>query len=83
MAPGSSKTAGPNLASFGRDAFVSARGLAAVLKKVRDEGLPEKSSRQAITRAKEQLASTDTPFGPLIFNVTVPAKAPAQWTHRR
>ena len=68
---------GPHLALFGRISFVSRKGLAEVLKKVRDEGLPANTNASSIGRAKADLAHIETPFGPLLQTVSIRAASEA------
>ena len=43
-----------NLASIGRDRYVSQSGLAAILKEIQTHGLPENISRSAVKRSREE-----------------------------
>lgn len=49
----------------------SGRSLVAVLKHVRDVGLPSRISRGSFQRARKSIAKTQTPYGPLVRSLNV------------
>ena len=57
---------GPPLTDLGRSSHVSMRGIEALLKAVREQGIPEVSSARSQYRARKQFAATPTPYGRLI-----------------
>ena len=71
---GSSSSAGkcspshapPRLIEFGRTSRVTRSALEAILKQVRDDGLPESISRHTMKRQLDVASSEMTPFGPVI-----------------
>ena len=79
----------PRLASFGRGPALTARALAATLKQVRDEGLPEAISASSKRRDDQRLLKDCVrggSFGPLITEVELAAKEDvvrAQHPHAR
>ena len=57
-----------NLASIGRDRYVSQSGLAAILKEIQTHGLPENISRSAVKRSREQdLKGMRNEYGEIII----------------
>ena len=57
-----------NLASIGRDRYVSQSGLAAILKEIQTHGLPENISRSAVKRSREQdLKGMQNEYGEIII----------------
>ena len=67
-APGSTE---PRLADFGREHYVSSKGLAAVLQKVSQDGLPGALSSTSVRRDIAKVASEVTPFGPIVYTKEV------------
>ena len=53
---------------------VSASALSAILKEVAETGLPERRSRDDMRRARDELLDTDTPYGPLMTDITLVRK---------
>ncbi len=65
----SSSRAPCKLIDFGRKSHVSARGLAGILRQVRDEGIPECISRSTIMRERQRAVYKNTCYGPIIVHV--------------
>jgi hypothetical protein len=57
---------GARLSEFGLHSYVSQRGLADVLRKIKDQGLPQHTSRIAIKRSREASVNVDTAYGPML-----------------
>jgi len=55
-----------HLSSLGRPKFITQSGVTNLLKTIREDGLPEASSRPAQYRARKALCQTVTPFGKLV-----------------
>lgn len=60
------KRAGADLNELHRDSYVSQRGLEAILKRVRADGLPSASSSRSQLRARHAFTSEPTPYGPVV-----------------
>ena len=61
-----------DLQTLGRRQYVSVRGLAGVLKDIRDNGLPSAISRSAIKRAREtEFSEYVTPYGAVIRSIQI------------
>jgi len=58
-----------SLCHIGRKHFVSKSALASILKEVKEEGIPEKTSRSSIKRSREDEFKDSTPYGDLIDNI--------------
>ena len=52
--------------SLGRTSFVTKRGIDALLRNVRDEGMPTAFSRRSQYRARKHVCNTNTLYGPLV-----------------
>ena len=63
------------LSDFGRVSHVTARGLAAVLRQVQEEGLPDAVSRSSVARHRRQDVQRQTDFGDLLQEVPVLLKS--------
>jgi hypothetical protein len=62
------------LAALGKASHVTMAGMDKLLKAVRDGGVPAASSRSSQYRARKHIASTMTPFGTLIQEVSLKRK---------
>jgi hypothetical protein len=60
------------LIDLSHNKYISGAGLASTLNNVREHGLPDKSGRMTITRARQAACATHTPFGQLIQTVALP-----------
>ncbi len=63
----------PRAVDFGHASHLSARALEAVLKQVRDEGLPEHFSAAQQRRERQEMLATDGLFGPVIKPMALPS----------
>jgi hypothetical protein len=59
------------LTDLGRDSHLTNSALAAVLRQVRDDGMPEAFSETTQRRHRRQVAETSTIFGPILQTVSV------------
>ena len=62
MAPGKKQ----KLSSYGRNSFVSGRALSALMKEVKERGIPDADSRTSIYDARMQELDEETKFGKVI-----------------
>ena len=60
------------LNALGTGLYVSMSGLAAVLKTVREHGLPDASSRSTHYRLRKALCNQMTPYGRLVESIDLP-----------
>ena len=68
------------LSYFGRVFHVTPRGLAAVLRQVQEEGLPDAVSRSSVARHRRQDVQRQTDFGDLLQEVLVSLKSEREST---
>ena len=54
--------------------YVSQKGVIAVLKSIREHGMPKHVSRSALKRTRERELDSDTAYGPLFATIEVEAK---------
>ena len=64
----------PKLLDFRKDCKISQSALVSVLKKVRDEGIPDSISRASFVRERRKIATQDSPFGRLIQECVIGKK---------
>ena len=68
------------LSDFGRVSHVTARVLAAVLRQIQEEGLPDAVSRSSVARHRRQDVQRQTDFGDLLQEVPVLLKSGREGT---
>ena len=68
----SSSSRSPALSTFGLHSFVSQSGLAAVLKQVKENGIPDAVSRASVKRARTQSVRLTTTAGPIFKSWSIP-----------
>ena len=68
------------LSDFGRVSHVTARGLAAVLRQIQEEGLPDAVSRSSVARHRREDVQRQTDFGDLLQEVPVVLKSGGEGT---
>ena len=62
------------LNKFGKESFATQRAISNLCETVRNEGLPEATSRKTLYRARKGLTQTKTPFGLIVETVDAPTK---------
>ena len=67
-------SAGPQLVALHRESYLSQRALTAVLRQVRDHGLPSAISRSSQARALHDAATVDTSCGKLVIELEWPSR---------
>ena len=60
-----------HLASKGRRRYVSISALSELIKEFKEDGLPERHTRQAIKRARDTFGETDTDYGFLFCTLPI------------
>ena len=66
-----SKRTGEALCSLGKASHVSQRGITQLLNDINKHGIPDAHSRASQYRARKDLVSTETPYGPLVQHMTM------------
>ena len=62
------------LNAFGRESHISKRAIATLCGNIRQEGLPEATSRGSLYRARKGLVNVTTPYGKLVETFAAPTK---------
>ena len=58
-----------DLRSLGKESYISQRGINSLIQTLRQSGIPEQTSRIEQYRARKDLSSTLTPYGPLVNEI--------------
>lgn len=62
------------LNTLGKESFASKRAISKLCENLKDEGIPECTSRKALFNARKGLCATKTPYGLLVETVPAPTK---------
>ena len=67
------RPAAQRLTDLQRGSYASVRAISRLMREARDEGIPEYTSRTQMWKARNQVASTPTRFGPLVHELELPS----------